>query len=142
MSCISEWIHNCRPLVRNSGIERYDVYCRNFHKFCKLSIDINPDSNSVFTYMLFSATTVATMTASQMALSGNYLTYFQIGHSGAHLFDMTHILMTNNHRCPYSFLGPFIPFINMKVGTTNGRLFDLYNYIIQPRFGNRNFLHP
>jgi len=65
---------------------------------------MDSDSDGVFTDMLFAPATVAAMTACQMALAGNSFTHFEIGHPRTHFFDISHILMTNDHWGPDCFL--------------------------------------
>ena len=62
------------------------------------------DSDRIFTDMFFSAAAITAMTASKMTFTGNPFTDFKICDTGSHLFNITHIFMTNNHWCFYSFL--------------------------------------
>src|SRR5450759_535272 len=100
------------------------------------------DTHSIFADMLFSAAAVTAMTTSQMAFSGNSFANFKVGYSCAHFFNVPHVLMTNYHWNPDSFLRPCVPLINMQIGTADCRFLNFYDNIIKPRFRNRNFLHP
>lgn len=75
-------------------------------------------------------------------VTGYTVAHLDITNTRAYFCNNTHILMTDGHRSLDSLLAPFIPLVDVQVGTTNGSLLDLDEDVVYTHFWNGNFFHP
>ena len=142
MSSITKRVHNSGHIVGDSIIQFNDVRLRDTEVFCKGTISVYANTDTVFADMFFTATAVTAMTASDMSLTGNSITYFNILYTCPHFGNDTNVLVTDCHRCFDSFLAPFIPFIDVEVGTANSGFFNFNEDVVNTDFRHWNIFHP
>ncbi len=82
------------------------------------------------------------MTAGDMPLAGHPVAHLQVLHTAPHIHDLTHVLVPNDHRYLDGLLRPFVPVVNMEVGSANGGLLDFNKHIVHPDLGYRHLCHP
>jgi hypothetical protein len=80
--------------------------------------------------MGFPGSAISTIATGNMSFTGNAISWFIMCHTGTNIFYNTAKFMSSNEWEFQSTLCPFIPFINMQIGSTNGGVGDSDLYII------------
>ena len=92
--------------------------------------------------MCTASTAVTAVAAGNMPFAGNAIANLKAAYFLADTHDFPHVLMPYYHRHRDSFLRPFIPVINVYVGTANGGLADFDQQIVMADFRFRYVGHP
>ena len=142
MRSITEWVHNCSHIIRYSIIQFDYIRLRDTEVFSKSAVSIYAYTDTIFADMFFTATAVTAVTTSDMAFTGNSVTYFYILHSCTNFSNDTNVFMTDSHRSFYCFLTPFIPFIDMEVCTADCSFFDFNEDVVNTDLRHWNIFHP
>ena len=142
MGCISKGVHDGGHVVADTVIKFHDIALRNAKVFCKGTLTVYTHTNAVFADVLQTTTAIAAMTAGYMALTGDTVAHLDVAYTHTYLFHCTHILVADGHRCLDGFLTPFVPFIDVEIGSADSGFTDFDEDVVDSNLGNGNFFHP
>jgi hypothetical protein len=92
--------------------------------------------------MAAASETVAAAAADHVALRTDNFASVEIAHVRAHLHDLTHEFMADDHWHRDRLLRPGIPFVNVQVRAADAGFVNLDQDVIDADFGFRNILQP
>ena len=99
-------------------------------------------TNGVTAQMFSTFTAVTANTAGNVTFTGNTVAHSNVADTRTYFGYNTYILMTDGHRSLDGLLAPFVPLVDVQVGTANGSLLNLDENIIYTHFWNGYFFHP
>jgi hypothetical protein len=85
---------------------------------------------------------VATATANHVTFTADNFTWEEVVNVVTNCDDLTDELMTHYHGNWYGFLGPCIPFVNMKIGSADPGSIDANQNVVDTIFGNGDIFEP
>ena len=77
-----------------------------------------------------------------MAFARNTVAYFYVFYARPYFSHNAYVFMAYGHRSLYCFLAPFVPFVDMEVGTADGGLLYLDKNIVYAYFRYGHLFHP
>ena len=77
-----------------------------------------------------------------MAFARHTVAYFYVLYAWTHLCHNAYVFMAYGHRSLYCFLAPFVPLVDMQVGTADGGFPYFYQHVVDTDFWNWDILHP
>jgi hypothetical protein len=82
------------------------------------------------------------MAAGNVAFTGNAVADFKTFHFLADANHFANVLVPDHHRYRDRFLRPFIPVIDMHIGTANSGFANFNQQVVMADFRSRNIGHP
>jgi len=138
---IAEGVKKCRQFGRNGIRNRPKIAGRHDHVFSKSTIAVDADADGVGAQMLLAGATVTTHTADDVALGRDPLTDLVTLHALACGHNAADKFMSNHQWCPDVALRPFIPTVNVQIGTADGSFLDFDQYLVVIWLRHRHLAH-
>ncbi len=85
---------------------------------------------------------IAAPATNHMSLPGNQIAGFEIRYIASHFINDPDKFMADGKGSPDRSLSPFIPFIDMNIGTADRCFPHLYPDIVDSGFRNRHLVQP
>ena len=142
MHGVTEGIKNGSQIIGDIVGDFESVERRNHQILGEAARTVNADADRVAAQMGTTATTVATVTAGDMAFARNAIADFEAFHFLTNTYHFTDIFMAYDHRHRDGFLRPLIPVIDVNVSPADGCFTDFNQQIVMPEFRYRNVGHP
>ncbi len=142
MCGIAQRIEAGEYVQRYGGIAVPDIGHRDAEIFGKGPRPVYADTAGFHAEVPPACQAVATVTADKMSFAGNNITGLEIMHISANLLHPSDKLMTDVHGHGNRLFRPFIPVIDVHIGTADCCFVYLYQDIVVANLGYRNLTQP
>src|ERR1700730_15629211 len=142
MHGIAEWIEDGSRFQINGAAVPPNVTHgqRDVLRECARATDAH--THGVATKMPPTGEAIAATTANHVALAADDLSGMEIVDVRSHLSNLTHELVANDQRDRDRLLRPFVPFVDMLVGSAESGQEHAYLDIVDSRFRDWNIFEP
>src|SRR6185295_548098 len=142
MNGISERIEYRSGVAIHSRIVTPDVGHRQRDEFRETSWTIDADSRSVRAQMTAAGQAVAAASAHDVTFTGDELSAMKVVDVGTGFDDLADEFVSDGHRDGNGLPGPFVPVVDVNVGSANARAQHADKDVVDTDGGLRNVFEP
>ena len=135
MGSITEWVHDSSHIVRDAVVQLHYVGFWDAEVFCESTVTVHTYTDTVFANVLQATTAVTAMTASNVTFTCYTVAYSDVADTRTYFSYDTYVFVTDSHWSLDGLLAPFVPLVDVQVGTANTLILifaEVFTYPTKP----------